>query len=142
MAAKKAKKTAAKKASAGTEALEFTRKFLKKKPTASYADVRDAADKKKIKLYPIVYGRAKALEGLVKVSPYGSKKNAAAAGPKRGPGRPKGSKNKRGPGRPRKAPAAGMDSIEGLVSTLKTLQQERDDALAAIDKIRDLINNL
>ena len=139
MAAKKTKKKAkTSKQSAGSKALEFARTYLRKKPKATFADIKAAANKKRITIYPITYGRAKALEGLVKVSAYGTRKKTAA---KRGPGRPKGSKNKRGPGRPRKA-TAGLDSIESLVSTIKTLQRERDDALKAIDKIRGLLATL
>ena len=139
---------AAKKTAAGKvkkpDALEFCRVYLRKKPAAPFAEIRDAAAKKKLTLYPISYGRAKALEGLVKVSPYGSKKKNKTTGvKKRGPGRPKGSKNKRGPGRPKMAPkATGSDSIENLVSTIQGLQRERDDALLAIEQIRRLLDKL
>ena len=63
-----------------SEALEFTRQFLREKPEASFAEIRDAAAARDIKLYPIVFGRAKALEGLVEVAPYGSKKRAKEKG--------------------------------------------------------------
>jgi hypothetical protein len=155
---KKTRKTAAKaaKKSDGSAALELARAFLRKKPTASFGDVKAAAEKKKIMIYPITYGRAKALEGLVEVAAYGaSKKSSKKSGAKRGPGRPKGSKNKRGPGRPkgsknkrgpasrsRTSPMTGLDSIENLVSTIKTLQRERDDAVRAVDKIRTLLASL
>ena len=56
--------------------LDFTRQYLKNKPEASFAEIRDAAAEKDLKIYPIVFGRAKALEGLVEVAPYGSKKKA------------------------------------------------------------------
>src|SRR5262245_25055019 len=86
---------------------------LKKNKRTTFADVRAAAAKKKLTLYPITFGRAKALLGLVKVAKRGQGKAArarAAAGPKRGPGRPR--KNgspaqlragRRGPGRPPKS---------------------------------------
>ena len=138
MAAKKTKKKAK---STKPNALEFCRAYLRKKPKAPFAEIRDAAKKKRITLYPISFGRAQALEGIVKVRPYGSKKKAKATTKKRGPGRPKGSKNKRGPGRPPKS-RTGLDSIENLVSTLKTLQRERDDAVRALDKIRSLLATL
>ena len=85
-------------------ALEFCRAMLRRNPRVSFADVKAVAEKKRITLYPISYGRAQALEGIVKSRPYGSKKKAAKKAGKRGPGRPNGSKNKpkRGPGRPRK----------------------------------------
>lgn len=57
-----------------SETLDFTRHYLRDKPDASFAEIRDAAAKRDLKIYAIVFGRAKALEGLVKVAPYGSKK--------------------------------------------------------------------
>ena len=125
-------------------ALDFARAYLIKKPSAPYAEVRDSATKKGLTLYPISYGRAKALEGLVAVAPYGTKKKKVKSG--RGPGRPKGSKNKkktgvvspgRGPGRPRKT--TGLEGIDGLVQTIQNLQRERDDAQAMLEKIRALL---
>jgi len=62
-----------------SETLEFTRRYLRDKPEATFAEIRDAAAERDMKIYPIVFGRAKALEGLVKVAPYGSKKRARAA---------------------------------------------------------------
>jgi hypothetical protein len=134
-------------------ALDFAREYLRKKPDAPYADIRDAAQKKNLVLYPISYGRAQALEGIVKSAPYGSKKKrkrkskettAAAAGSgttvaKRGPGRPKGSKNKvkAGPGRPRKATRG--SGIDNLVETIQNLQNERDEAREVLEQIRGLL---
>ena len=117
-------------------ALEFARRYLRRSPKATFATIRDAAKKKRITLYPISYGRALALEGLVK-----SKPRKKAATKKRGPGRPKGSKNKvkRGPGRPRKTDS-GLGSLDNLVATITNLQKDRDQALAMIDKIRRLVN--
>ena len=147
MAAKKSKKKKA--SSAKPNALEFCRIYLRKKPKAPFAEIRDAAAKKGITLYPISFGRAQALEGIVKSAAYGTrKKSKSTRGPgrpkgsknKRGPGRPAGSTNKRGPGRPRKSAAS--NSIESLVDTIKSLQRERDDALRAIDRIRGLLDQL
>ena len=42
-------------------ALTFCRAYLKKKPKAPFAEIRDAAKKKRIKLWPISYGRALSL---------------------------------------------------------------------------------
>ncbi len=67
---------------------------LKKNPKVSYADVKAAAEKKKLTVYPIIYGRAKLLLGHVKAGSGKTKTTNKTA--KRGPGRPKGSKNKRG----------------------------------------------
>ena len=104
----------------GASALEFIREQFKKDPGVSFADVKAAAEKRGFKIYPIMYGRAMMLEGLVK-----------GGGAKKKRGRPKGSKNKpktmatggfairRGPGRPRKnvdrGAMAGLDAIADAV---------------------------
>lgn len=114
-------------------ALSFCREYLKKKPKAPFAEIRDAAAEKKIKLYPISFGRAQSLEGLVKTKPRAvgeSKKAKATVAKKRG--RPVGSKNK---------PKAGvaLPGLDGLVANIKLLQKERDDALSTLARIRDLM---
>lgn len=138
MAAKKKtkKKTGSK---AGANALEFCRIYLRKKKKAPFAEVRDAAKKKGLVLYPISYGRAKALEGLVPVAKYGTGK-AKRAKSGRGPGRPKGSKNKPKPGALRASAASvSIDSIDDLVRTVKNMERERNDAMATLDRIRALL---
>lgn len=127
-ARKKTKKTAKKK----INALDFARAYLRRRPKAPFADVRDAAKKKRLTLYPISYGRAQALEGIVKISAYGSKKKKKAKS-KRGPGRPKGSKNKRTRSR------SGGLGLENLVSTIQNLQRERDQAVDMVAQIRRII---
>ena len=124
-------------------ALAFARTYLRRSPKASFAQIRDAAKKKKIKLWPISYGRALALEGLVKSKPKKAKKKAT--GKKRG--RPLGSKNKvkRGPGRPKGSKnksksTVDLSSLGGLVASLRALEKERDDALKTLAKIRELVS--
>ena len=77
------------------------------------------------------------------------RKVGTKAGKKRGPGRPKGSKNKvkakRGPGRPKgskdKAPnISGANSLSEFVSLIRNLEKERDDALKALAKIRGVLD--
>src|SRR5262245_24209463 len=79
---------------------------LKKDKKASFADIKAVAARKGMTLYPITYGRAKGLLGLVPVAKRGTGKTARgkAAAARRGPGRPRkdGSAPRRGPGRPRK----------------------------------------
>jgi hypothetical protein len=60
---------------------------LKKNRKAPYADIKAKADEKKLSLYPIMFGRAQALLGIVKSAKRGQGKAAkakAAAGGKRG----------------------------------------------------------
>lgn len=136
MAAKKTakKKTAKKPGRKKAKPIDFIRAYLRKKPTAEFGEIRDAAAKKRLKIFPVNYGRAQVLEGIKKAAAYGSKKKAKkAAGTGRGPGRPKGSKNKKTRG------AASAGGIQDLVATIQNLQDERDRALQAIEQIRALL---
>lgn len=129
--AKKAK-SAAKKTS---PAMEFLLAQLKKSPKISYGDVKAAAAKKSLTVYPIMYGRAQALLGLVKVKPRGSKKKQ-----KRGPGRPP-VLGRRGPGRPRKQTNA-MDSLEAMITDMKDVARDRDRYQRALEQIARIIHSL
>ncbi len=119
-------------------AIEFTRAYVKKKPTAEFKEVQAAGKKKGLVIYPIVYGRAKALEGLVKVAPYGSKKKKKAG---RGPGRPKGSRNKRTIG-PTQNVATAMDSLESVIAAMRKSNEERERYERALQKISDILGQV
>ena len=54
-------------------AIEFVKHKLSLNPEASYADIKAMARFEGVPVYPVVYGRAKALLGLVPTAPYGSK---------------------------------------------------------------------
>ena len=111
----------------------FITDYLRNNKKAPFADVRDAAAKKGHTIYPISYGKAQAVLGLVKSAKRGQGKaaratkaaarKAKAAGdngtPKRGPGRPRkaegaaGAGPRRGPGRPRKNATGGAATGNG-----------------------------
>jgi len=57
-----------------TPAMALILEQLRADPHASYASVRKHAEARGMKIYPIMYGRALALLGLVEVAPRGSKK--------------------------------------------------------------------
>ena len=120
-------------------AIEFTRAFLRKKPKTEFKEVQAAAKKKGLVVYAIVYGRAKALEGLVKVAPYGSKKKKKKTG--RGPGRPKGSKNKRTT-KPAGNVTTAMDSLETVISAMRASNRERERYQKALQKINDILGQV
>lgn len=66
-----------------TPAFEFLVEQLRSQPTISYGELRRLADDLNLKIAPIMYGRAKALLGLVPVRPRGqgkSRKQAPTAG--------------------------------------------------------------
>lgn len=63
----------------GSAAFEFLVGELRREPTLSYGDLRRRAEAKGFPIAPIMYGRAKAVLGLVPVRPRGQKKAEAAA---------------------------------------------------------------
>lgn len=58
--------------------MEFLVASLKSNPKASYGDLKAKADEKKLKVFPIMFGRAQALLGLVKSAKRGTGKAARA----------------------------------------------------------------
>lgn len=73
-----ARQDAPKKASK-SPALDYAMQVLRERPDASYRELKEQCDSRGWKLPPILYGRAKALLGLVPVKPRTSKKEKAAA---------------------------------------------------------------
>ena len=129
--------------------MEFVVGMLKKDKHASYADIKTAGEKKSMTIYPIVFGRAKALLGLVPTSPRGQGKRAMAkrvvakpAMVQRGPGRPPKiqAPARRGPGRPRKeiSPLATLDT---LVNAMKQSESSRDRYRRALENALAIIRN-
>ncbi len=111
-------------------AMDFIVESLKKDRNATYSDIRDAAAKKKLKIFPIMFGRAQLLLGIVKAgSARKAKKAAAPAG------------IKRGPGRPRKNPVAPVmaNTIEGIVAAVKGSEQAKARYLGALEKIQSIL---
>ena len=60
-------------------AMDFLVAELKKNRKAAYADIKAAADKKGLQLYPIMFGRAQAMLGIVKSAKRGTGKFARAS---------------------------------------------------------------
>mgnify|MGYP007059423716 CR=1 FL=1 len=117
-------------------AMEFIVATLKRNPKTTYADLAKAAGKKRLKIYPIMYGRAQAMLGIVKQAPRGQGKAAKARVAKAAPAR-------RGPGRPRKtASAPGMDgTIEGIVAAVKSSEQDKTRYRKALERIQDILSD-
>jgi len=63
----------------GSAAFDFLVQELRRDPNLVYADLRQRCEAKGWKIAPIMYGRAKAVLGLVPVKPRGHAKKAAAA---------------------------------------------------------------
>ncbi len=102
---------------------------LKRDPKMSYADVKAGADKKKLKIFPIMFGRAQLTLGIVKRGA-GKTKRAAVAG---------GSPIKRGPGRPRKIESAGAIDLSGILSAVKGAANESQRYRSALEKIQGVL---
>lgn len=114
------------------QVMDFAKEYLRAHPKAEYADFREAAAKRGFKVFPIVYGRAKALLGLVPTAPRGTgrsakRKKAFAAGqivP-----------------RPRKG-ATPLDTLGNLVNAMKKSEEDRERYKKALEKISKIIGEL
>jgi hypothetical protein len=128
-------------------AMEFIVESLKQNRAAAYKEIAEAAGKKKLKIYPIMYGRAQALLGIVKAAPRGQGKAAKAkkqaAQPVTAAAATSVAAPKRGPGRPRKNPVAATPSfdgsLEGIVAAVKSSEQARARYRGALEKISSIL---
>lgn len=127
---------------------DFIVEQLKKNANATYAEIAAAAQKKGMKVFPIMFGRAKAMLGLVPSAPRGAgkatRKKAAAKAAKAKPAAaaaPTGARR----GRPRKAaaaPAADLGGLEGIIAQVKASAAERETYRAALEKIRAILDSV
>lgn len=124
-------------------AFDFIVELLKKNKKATYQEIKAAADKKGLTIYPINFGRAKAMLGLVPSAKRGQGKAAKkvkSAAPKAAT--PKAAKKR--PGRKAaapSAPAAGA-GLEAIISHVKANEAEREKYRRAIEKIRAILDEL
>jgi hypothetical protein len=65
-------------------AMEFLVDALKRNPKAAYADLKARADEKKLAIFPVMFGRAQTMLGIVKMSKRGHGKAAKARAAKAG----------------------------------------------------------
>src|SRR5262245_28966234 len=115
------------------DGLAFLVDALKKDRNMSYADAQAAAKKKGLKVWPIMFGKAKHILGHVKSGAgKGAKKRAAKAM----------SAGKRGPGRPRQNAAASIDGLDGIVAAVRTSRQELARYQSAIERIGSIIASI
>ena len=121
---------ASKKTAAGMDLIVAA---LKRNKNVTYGQVKAAADAKRVTVYPIMFGRAKALLGLVKVAKRGQGKAARRKAGKRGPGRP------RKVGRRASASSNSLDGLTQLVDTLRRQERENRDLRSVIEKIGAVI---
>jgi hypothetical protein len=117
-------------AKSGTQGLEFIRQALRRDRGASFGDIKGKAEKKGLKIYPIMYGRAQALEGIVKMRPRGQGKAArkSAGGIRRGPGRP--------------PKSASLASLEAVIHAMRDSDRQREVCRRALEQIQRIVQNV
>lgn len=123
-------------------AMDFILEHLKKNKKASYAEVKAAAEKRKLSIYPIMYGRAQALLGYVKSKPRGQGKAAQAKAAKARAANGGGAApQRRGPGRPPKSASAHIDtgSLDGIVAAVKNSEVAKARYRSALEKIQSIL---
>ena len=126
-----------------SESFDFVLTLLEKNPSIAYADVAAAAQKKGFKIFPIVYGRAKAKLGLVPTAPRGTgvaararKKadSAAAAANASRVARPTAAPRNSSNGRT-------FDGLESVISHVKNSEAERERFRGALVKIQAILES-
>ena len=132
---------AAKKAKPG---FEFIIASLNKNKKASYKDIAAAAAAKKLKVFPVMFGRAQAMLGIIKQAKRGKGKRARVKADvvrvKVVIPRPAVVVGKRGPGRPRKNANAVLDStLKSIIAIVKSGELEKARYHKALERIQRLV---
>lgn len=120
-------------------AMDFIVEQLKKNRKAAYADIKASADARKLEIYPIMFGRAQAMLGIVKSKPRGQGKYAQAKAKAKAP-----APVKRGPGRPRKTALPGAlaaSSLDGIIAAVKSSEQAKARYRSALEKIQGILES-
>jgi hypothetical protein len=95
--------------------MEFLVDSLKRNPKAAYSDLKAKADDKKLKVFPIMFGRAQLLLGIVKGSKRGTGKFAKASAAKRAGAAPASSSS--GPRGRRVDPSSKSGQVRALLAS-------------------------
>jgi hypothetical protein len=110
--------------------------YLRARPKAAYREVADAVGKYGHKIYPVVYGRAQALLGIVRM-----KKRGKGRGPKRTREiaiRPAARIVRRG--RRTRTATGAADQLKTFLADYEALRRERDEMRAALEAARRAIS--
>ena len=135
-----------------SKAMDYIVSRLKQNPNVEYASVKKGAAKKRLTVYPIMFGRAMLLLGLVKPAKKKAKKGSRRPKKKRtkrGPGRPRKASG-RGPGRPRKVGRRGRPSkasspiaaVQDLVSIVEEHARSNRELRETLEKVRHMITRV
>lgn len=113
---------------------------LKKNPNVEFTKVRDKAERQGEKLFPIVYGRAKAALGLVPVRKRGEAKAEREAKAANKVARKKMGKRAGGSvQRTRSAPPSRGVAVSDILGSVRDLEQDRDMAREALESAREIL---
>jgi hypothetical protein len=133
-----------------TEGMAFIIESLKKNKSASYADIKSAADKKGLKVWPIMFGRAQLLLGHVTGAKRGTGKYAQAKAAKAKAAKAKAAKAgkslpatpaKRAPGRPGKNAASSNGvNLDSIFAAVKASEADLACYRGALERIGALLN--
>lgn len=116
-------------------AMDYIVSYLKRKPQASYQEIKDGAEKQRLTVYPIMYGRAQALLGLVPSRPRGSKKKAAA----KAAGRKASSVSS---GAARSGGGSPIETLQELVSGMRDQERSNDELRRTLERIKEMIDKV
>ncbi len=102
-------------------AMSFIVEYLRKESAAPYKAVQEAAKENGHTIYPVMYGRAKAILGLIPV------KKRGVASPEAAPRGRKGGRTV--------LKVESLDELKGFLDSYKKLQTERDGYREALESI-------
>lgn len=121
-------------------AFEFLLESLRADATLSYGELRAQADQRGLQIAPIMYGRAKALLGLVPVRPRGQGKNRTAAARAKAAN----TLNSATPAPPDKISQQleSVRNVEDLVRIVKHLDGERRRLRGLLERIANSIDEV
>ena len=128
--------------------IEFVKAKLRQNPEVAYAEIRAQAKLEGLTVYPVVYGRAKALLGLVPTAPYGSKSRARRKAKeakelqealRKTTDLEDNGRTRTRRSRSRSELSDPLSSLENLVSDLKATVAERDRYRVVLEKVIKLL---
>lgn len=117
-------------------AFEFAREVLQMSPEITYQDLKLRGRMAGIKIPPIVYGRAKALLGLVPMKPRKPRKQEVEA-----PRSLQQVDSAKGFVPSRSPDISGLEFVEQLVATVRQLEAERNQLRDALHEVLDLVRD-
>lgn len=127
----------------GSPVMELAMETLRKNPGTSYADLKAQAASRGMSFAPIVYGRAKALLGLVPMAPRGSKKAARErdAAASRPPAAPRMLRQVESVAASQFAQKMSeVRSLDQLVASVREIESDRRRMREVLQQVYELIN--